>query len=134
MNDRFKFRVWNIEDCTYFEPRDFDDLWLNKNAELRIGFYSDATQMIEDCTDNVIIEQCTGLKDKNGNLIYEGDVVLFNDDDYPWQIKWNKVFARWVLYSPLGSNEDGEEELTDTDAEYLEIIGNIHEQAEQKDK
>lgn len=126
MNDRFKFRVWYKPYNGYVEKR--DDLVLLSDGILC------EYDGIEIDSDNYIIEQCTGLKDKNGNLIYEGDIVLFYDDDYPWQVKWDKVFARWVLYSPLGSNEDGIEEITDTDAEYLEIIGNIHEQPEQKDK
>jgi uncharacterized phage protein (TIGR01671 family) len=124
MNDRFRFRIWNPDLQSYDDNRDY-------NVAILVN--QDFGLVLQPYRDN-IIEMCTGLKDKNGNLIYEGDVVLFNDDDYPWQIKWNEVFVRWVLYSPLCSNEDGEEELTNTDAEYLEIIGNIHEQAEQKDK
>lgn len=34
--------------------------------------------------DDVIIEQCTGLRDKNGKLIFEGDIIKIPDkwDDY----------------------------------------------------
>lgn len=126
MNDRFKFRVFSKNINGYI----IGTMLVGDGGEM---IYDVSYECCNTNQGDYIIEQCTGLKDKNGNLIYEGDIVLFNDDDYPWQIKWNEVFARWVLYSPLGSNEDGEEELTDTDTEYLKIIGNIHEQAEQKD-
>lgn len=138
MNDRFKFRVWDIEDCTYFEPRDFDDLWLNENAELRVGFYSDATQMIEDYTDNVIIEQCTGLKDKNGNLIYENDQVGFYV--YGQDEEWHAQQGTVIWYNSCWGIETSsrfiqfENELTIKNPKDIEIIGNVHEQAEQKDK
>ena len=112
MTDRFKFRVW----------------W---EKEHRYRIDAKIHPIEKFFRKEFVIEQCTGLKDKNGKLIYEGDVVW--NGEYTWQIKWNKVFARWVLYSPLDSNEDGEEELTDTDAECLKIVGNIHEQAEQGD-
>lgn len=128
MNERFKFRVWDKKHNEYIPSNMISTLlYFGHKDEFHIEF-----ECFSTFADSLIIEQCTGLKDKNGNLIYEGDIVLFNDDDYPWQIKWNEVFARWVLYSPLGSNEDGEEELTDTDTEYLEIIGNIHEQKDTK--
>lgn len=132
MNDRFKFRVWDIEDCTYFEPRDFDDLWLNENAELRVGFYSDATQMIEDYTDNVIIEQCTGLKDKNGNPTYENDLIKTANykTGLPeiYVVKWCDECGIYQLESTQS------DQIIDMyRAEKGIICGNIHEQAEQKD-
>lgn len=73
MQDRFKFRVWKgkenrMVDCvTYLNPLILDP---NINPE--------------NIHNKVM--QCTGLRDKNGKLIFEGDIV---DSNYCiWIIKY----------------------------------------------
>lgn len=57
MNERFKFRVWDIEFKKYYPASDF------------------CVEDLQELGDEIIVEQCTGLRDMNGKLVYEGDVV-----------------------------------------------------------
>ena len=118
--DRFKFRVWDTKNKRYgLSP-----------YTRRIG---DIITIIEPpASDNqFIIEQCTGLKDKNGKLIYEGDALggsngSINGIEWPYKttVTWDAGQHRFTMPN-WAWNDNGEYEGGRT--HYVEIIGNIHE-------
>lgn len=120
MNDRFKFRVWDtVGDC--YCPRSHYIL------------LSDGTLIEEIGGEDVIcdsknIEFCTGLKDKNGRLIYEGDIV---EEHFlgtrTFIVKWLDDHCGFNI-SKTSYYNDGKVRFT-KDNEY-EIVANIHENME----
>lgn len=124
MNDRFKFRVWDIRNKEYFkDPNPTPPL----NSDGTLGFTYDKL----DFQKYYIIEQCTGLKDKNGNLIYENDLIIAQNNSHKLAI----VRIENGVYGCKEYRFNGvwEMNLYDLIKHYgVEIIGNVHEQAEQK--
>lgn len=76
--------------------------------------------------DDFIIEQYTGLKDKNGKEIYEGDIV--EKDGLNYWIKWEKgCFVIWRGERYISFVIGGH-------APFCKVIGNINENPELLEK
>ena len=72
--------------------------------------------------EEVKLMQYTGVKDKNGKEIYEGDIVILNDAE-----EENKCIVKYKYGSYILVDGDLRENLSNVEAKFLEVIGNIYE-------
>ena len=75
--------------------------------------------------------QCAGLKDKNGKLIWENDILVAHlDDEYPE----DETYQRVLWYEGgFYTKEKGSEEINpidEFDQKYFDVCGNIFENPE----
>ncbi|KAA0963161.1 hypothetical protein FXF62_10515 [Streptococcus cristatus] len=118
-----KFRAWDKKLKEMFEVSfiDFDTKLIGLNIDLEIIIFD---------FDDVILMQSTGLFDKNGQEIFEGDIVQFEDcyteSDF---LYINKGIVEWSQGSFTVTNRDSVEMEDLLNGERLDvtIIGNIHQ-------
>ena len=125
MNREIKFRAW---DKTYKRMNykvqvgntDYADqnytcnsIWVDYGDRKSVGWMN----ADDKCID---LMQFTGLKDKNGKEIYEGDLVQHDAWNYPFEVIFNNEKARFVCKLQTGLTQY-------IDYERLVVVGNIHE-------
>lgn len=147
-----KFRAWSKKHNSYLKFRgiQYDDDKI-EGVFVVYGTVAGIPNTICLGPEDVILEQYTGLKDKNGKEIYEGDILEFdkNFDDtaqryVPYFDEELAAFGFGVYdyqdYISESGSEEFESEISligTTDnyereeiifyTEYVSIVGNIHE-------
>lgn len=114
--DDLKFRVWHEKHKRYV---DFEDLAIDMSGRLL-----DRDRYVLNQKE-YIIERCTGLKDCNGKLIFEGDKLEYrNNDKLKVFVSYSNIEVAWILI--LASSGRQITQLTRGDL--WKVIGTIHDE------
>ena len=147
MQDRFKFRVWNKKVKKMYDVKSMSYIdgvikRIEVQGDIGIAIFDEYGKHIDNC----ILMQCTDLKDKNDKLIYEGDIVTYDDRDIcphhtpilnaiieMRKYQWCMIYYRKDIIN--ASTRKPVEQKTwlgfdDFITSRIEVIGNIYENKE----
>ena len=124
-----KFRVWDKERECYVDETELAGITPDGKYILYIEEEEISRLEIDE---NYVVEFDTGLKDKNGKEIYEGDIVEYTTCYYGNEKRHRKV-VEWKEWDSDDFGEPHNIGYRDL-SEYMEVIGNIHENADLLEK
>lgn len=140
---QIKFRAWDFFDETMIYSSEESAIFVLENEEWSVKFIREKNMNVDGIevdapvwheSDEIELMQFTGLQDKNGKDIYEGDIIKHNTNYFVVCFRANMG----MCFVDMGKFEGGKDLVYNKDnwrdwlwvynvKKYLEIIGNIYE-------
>jgi len=121
-----KFRAWYNEQMVYWN---LSNMYASDTGELKADQYCQVTDLT-----NVLalghFMQYTGLKDKNGKEIYEGDIVKYETGSIYIVVWGNSFSGMWLQNKQKFDNGPHGMGFESTEQNEIEVIGNIYSNPE----
>ncbi len=117
-----KFRAWTEEGKVMYY-----DVYPFKDDTLLLSY--DEISFDEVPASDFILMQSTGLIDKSGEEIFEGDVLLTYDGELA-KVYWDDVLAGWFVNFIYETAELSEVADIQSNRSICAIVGNIYENPE----
>lgn len=149
MQDRLKFRYFNKYANKMVEPKNWQNVdGMYECIKQQVCFDEDIPPIPYDHIgrNGLVFMQCTGLKDKNGKLIYEGDILdlyVSSKKLYRYEVKYEigsfMLVSQDEIFDFINVWNDNVYPLSQLYFEYqneencideCEIIGNVYENPE----
>ena len=133
MEDRYLFKAKRVDNEEWVQGALFNgESHCIIGQEIKFSPYTEhECKIVGYEVDRDTICQCTGLKDKNGKLIWENDIMVAHlDEDYPEDETYKRIL--WCG-NGFCSIENGSKDIAPIDKfdrEYFEVCGNIFDNQE----
>lgn len=109
-----RYRAWDKETKTM---NGMAEIYRNRNQEIEL----------HPRDENIILMQSTAMVDRDGNIIFEGDIVKMSKDVYSEPIYYEVVRHRGGAYRLESKQHGCELWLRNADCE---VVGNVYENPE----